>query len=431
MRVSIPYGRSTLSCDLPDHRLKAVLLSKLRDLKGRGCQEDIVRKSLEKPMGSPRLRDLARTRRNVVVLSSDHTRPVPSRIIMPLLLREIRAGNPDARITILISTGGHRATTPDELLERYGAEIVERERIVVHDSHDESALVRVGTLPSGGALVLNRLAVGADLLVAEGFIEPHFFAGFSGGRKSVFPGVAGYRTVMANHCAEFIASDRARTGILHGNPIHRDMVFAARTAGLAFICNVVLDSEKRIVASFSGDMEKAHEEGCALVSRLARVRAVPADIVLTGNGGYPLDQNLYQAVKCMTAGEATCRKGGVLIVASECSDGHGGEAFARTFETVKTAEGVMRNIMARGRDETEPDQWQIQIFARVLMNYRVIMVTSAPREMVECLNMEWAPTLEAAVARAEVILGDPDAEIVVIPDGVAVIVDAATGGQGD
>ena len=159
------------------------------------------------------------------------------------------------------------------------------------------------------------------------------------------------------------------------------------------------------------------------------MQAVPADIVLTGNGGYPLDQNLYQAVKSMTAGEATCRRGGVIIVASECSDGHGGEAFSRTFEAVKTAKDVMDHIMARGRDETEADQWQIQIFARVLMNHRVIMVTSAPREMVERLNMEWAPTLEAAISRAEAVLGNPGAGITVVPDGVGVIV--AAGRQGE
>ncbi len=326
MRVSIPYGTSTLSCDIPDSRLKAVLVSSLHELKADAPEREIVRKSLDNPIGSPRLRDLAKGKENVVIISSDHTRPVPSAIIMPLLLEEVRAGNPDAQITILVSTGGHRATTPEELLKKYGPEIVKNERIVVHDSHDDTSLVHVGTLPSGGDLILNKLAVEADLLVAEGFIEPHFFAGFSGGRKSVLPGVASYTTVMANHCAEFIAHERARTGILEGNPIHIDMVFAARKVGLAFVCNVVIDAEKHIVAAFSGDMEAAHEKGCEFVAKYGRVKAVPADIVITSNAGYPLDQNLYQAVKSMTAGEASCRKGGVIIVAAECSDGHGGEA---------------------------------------------------------------------------------------------------------
>ncbi|BCV26016.1 nickel-dependent lactate racemase [Gelria sp. Kuro-4] len=425
MKVSVPYGRSFLPFEAPDGRLRSVLTSRLHELKAGAPEKDLVRASLNNPIGSAPLRDLAKGKKNVVIISSDHTRPVPSAVIMPLLLEEVRAGNPDANITILVATGGHRATTQEELLTRYGPDIVKNERIVVHNSHDDGVLVRVGTLPSGGDLILNKLAVEADLLVAEGFIEPHFFAGFSGGRKSVLPGIASYKTVLANHCAEFIAHDRARTGILEGNPIHADMVFAARSVNLAFVCNVVIDSDKRIIAAFSGEMEQAHEKGCQFVGRYARVKAVPADIVVTSNGGYPLDQNLYQAVKSMTAGEATCNKGGVIIVAAECSDGHGGEAFYRTFEHIPTPEGVMNLILARGRDQTEPDQWQIQIFARVLMDYTVIMVTSAPKEMVEHLNMRWAPSLAEAVSMGEDILGNPQASITVVPDGVAVIVDKA------
>ncbi|MGI6253816.1 MAG: lactate racemase domain-containing protein, partial [Aminivibrio sp.] len=183
MLVSIPYGRGHLSLDVPDSRLRAVLTSRLHELKAEAPESEIVRKSLGNPIGSPRLRELARGKEKVVIISSDHTRPVPSRIIMPLLLEEVRAGNPDADITILVATGGHRATTDEELLERYGQEIVKNERIVVHDSHDDSALIHVGTLPSGGDFILNRLVVEADLVAAEGFIEPHFFAGYSGSRK--------------------------------------------------------------------------------------------------------------------------------------------------------------------------------------------------------------------------------------------------------
>lgn len=421
MLVSVPYGSSSVTCEIPDSRLRAILAPKHRKTAEKP-EDEIVRMSLARPVGSPPLRELARGKKNVVILSSDHTRPVPSAVIMPLLLEEIRAGNPGAGITILVATGCHRSTTDDELEERYGREIARSVRIVVHDSLDESSLVSAGTLPSGGELVLNRLAVEADLLVAEGFIEPHFFAGFSGGRKSVLPGVAAYRTVLANHCAEFIASPRARTGILEGNPIHEDMVYAARKAGLAFICNVVLDPEKRIAAAFSGDMEKAHEEGCAFLGRLARVQAATADIVITGNGGYPLDQNIYQTVKSMTAAEASCRPGGVIIEAAECRDGHGGEAFFHAFRDIPTARGVLDGILARGRDRTEPDQWEIQIFARILMNHPVILVTSAPREMAEYMNMKWVPSLQDALAMAEEILGDRNAAVTVIPDGVSVIV---------
>ncbi|NCC58344.1 MAG: DUF2088 domain-containing protein, partial [Synergistales bacterium] len=198
IRIPIPYGNVSLSIEIPDSRVKAVLTSDLHELKAETPGQEIVRKSLENPIGSAPLRELARGKKNVVIISSDHTRPVPSSIITPLLLGEVRTGNPDAEITILVATGGHRKTTEEELLKRYGQEIVKNERIVVHDSYNDGDLVHVGRLPSGGDLILNRLVAEADLLAAEGFIEPHFFAGYSGGRKSVLPGTAGYMTVMAN-----------------------------------------------------------------------------------------------------------------------------------------------------------------------------------------------------------------------------------------
>jgi nickel-dependent lactate racemase len=376
MKVSVPYGKSAITCDIPDSRLKGILYSKAHDYQAKAPEADLVRESLAAPAGAP-LRELAKGKRRVVVITSDHTRPVPSRVTMPLLLEEIRAGNAGADVTILVATGSHRGTTREEIADRFGAEVAGRGKIVVHDSRDDANLVSLGLLPSGGELVLNRLAADCDLLIAEGFIEPHFFAGFSGGRKAVLPGVAGYKTVLANHCAEFIAHERARTGILDGNPIHGDMLYAVAAAKLAFILNVVLDADKKIIASFAGDPDAAHRRGCDFLLGLAGVEAVPADIVVTGNGGYPLDQNLYQAVKCMTAAEASVNPGGVIIAAAEASDGHGGEGFYAAFEQTRSPEEVMRAICARGRGETLPDQWQIQIFARILMKHRVVMVTSA------------------------------------------------------
>lgn len=272
-------------------------------------------------------------------------------------------------------------------------------------------------------MLLNKLTMEADLLVAEGFIEPHFFAGFSGGRKSILPGVAGYGSIMANHCAEFISHNRCRTGILEGNPIHEDMLFAARTAGLAFICNVVIDESKKIIAAFSGEMNEAHLAGCDYLRKRSCVKAIPSDIVIASNGGYPMDQNVYQAVKGMTAAEASVKDGGVIILVAECSDGFGGKAFANTFCDHKDPADVLSRILSRGRNQTEPDQWQIQIFLRVLLKATVIMVTSLPEEQIESLNMKWAASIEDALHIAEEILGDPKASISVIPDGVGVIVE--------
>jgi nickel-dependent lactate racemase len=410
--------------DVPDGRLLGILKSRLSELKSARSETEIVRESLDAPIGSPKLSELAKGRKRIVIITSDHTRPVPSRVTLPPLLEEIRKGSPDADIRIVIATGCHRAMTEEELRDRFGPDVCERESFLVHDCADDGVLVNIGKLPSGGDCILNKVVLDADLLVSEGFIEPHFFAGFSGGRKAVLPGCASRVTVLANHCAEFIASDRARTGILDGNPIHNDMLFAMREAKLAFILNVVLDADKKVVASFAGDADKAHRKGCAFFESYGAVSPVMADIVVTSNGGYPLDQNIYQAVKCMTAAEASCNGGGVIIVASECADGHGGEDFLHAFEEIASPSDLMKAYLARLREATEPDQWQIQILCRILMKFMVIMVTGpgAPREMIERLNMRWADSLASALTMAEAILGKPDAKVTVIPDGIGVIV---------
>ena len=327
MKISIPYGRTALEAEVDDARLNGIYTSSLPP--PAADEVACVRAALDAPIGSPRLEELAAGKRKVVIIASDHTRPVPSRIIMPQLLERIRRGNPSAEITILIATGFHRLTTRDELAGKFGDEIVARERIVVHNSSDAASLVEAGTLPSGGRLIVNRLAMEADLLVSEGFIEPHFFAGFSGGRKSVLPGIVSRETVLANHCSEFIQSPFARTGILDGNPIHRDMLHAAEVARLAFAANVVINGEKKIVHAVAGHFRQAHEAGCAWLKDICRVRAPISDIVVTSNGGYPLDQNVYQSVKGMTAAEAVCRDGGVIVMVASCADGSGGESFYR------------------------------------------------------------------------------------------------------
>lgn len=420
--VKIPYSKGFVDLNVPDKNLLGILESKAHHFKAEHDQETLVRIALENPIGSPRLKELARDKKKIVIITSDHTRPVPSKITMPILLEEIRSGNPEADITILIATGFHRLTTEEEMINKYGEAVVRNEKLVNHDCRDAESLVKVGILPSGGELWLNKLAIEADLLVAEGFIEPHFFAGFSGGRKSVLPGVAGAQTVLANHCSKFIASDYSRTGILEGNPIHKDMLYAAETANLAFILNVVIDSEKRVINAFAGHREEAHKTGCDFVMGLASVEAKPADIAITSNGGYPLDQNIYQAVKGMTAAEASAKEDAVIIIAAACNDGHGGEDFYHTFLENKTAQDVMDKIMAIPMESTIPDQWESQILARLLIKHKIILVTDqCSPKMVTDMHMLHAYTLEEALEKAFEIKGN-DATVTVIPDGVSVIV---------
>lgn len=415
------YGKGTLPLDIPDERLNGILLSRAHTFKPEGSETDIVRRAMQNPIGTPRLSELVKGKKNIVLLASDHTRPVPSKVIFPLMVEEIRRGNPDASVTILISTGCHRGTTKDELVDKFGKEVCDTYPILIHDC-DTSEVVRLGSLPSGGDLLVNKAAVDADLLIAEGFIEPHFFAGFSGGRKSVFPGVTNRMSVMANHCSAFIDNPHSRTGILENNPIHKDMVYAAGAAKLAFIVNVVIDSDKKVINAFAGHYNDAHLAGTEFVRDLAGVKALPADIAITTNGGYPLDQNLYQAVKGMTAAEATVKQGGVIIIAARCEDGHGGDVFCETFKNEKNLNRMMACFLGRNAEETIPDQWQSQIFARVLLRATVIMVTEAPRQMVEDFHMRWAPSLKEALVMADAILGHNRGTITAIPDGIGVIV---------
>ena len=423
MKICLPYGKEMISVNVCDNNLKGVLTSNINDYKPRIDYTEIVKSAMQNPIGTEKLEILAKDKQKVCIIASDHTRPVPSKIIMPLMLGEIRKGNPNADITILIATGLHRTTTKQELVSKFGEEIVENEKIVIHDCDDTENLVNLGTLPSGGRLIVNKIAVDADLLVAEGFIEPHFFAGFSGGRKSVLPGVCARETVMFNHNASFIDNKNARTGVLRDNPVHNDMIYACKKAKLAYIVNVVINAEHQPIFAVAGDAEKAHLKGVEFLNDKCRVKASVSDVVISTNGGYPLDQNVYQAVKGMTSAEATVKKGGVIIMVAKASDGHGGENFYKTFKNCESVEELMNKFLATPPLETVIDQWQSQILARVMLKATVIMVTSADKKIIEDMKMRYAKTVDEALKMAKEILGKEDYTLTVIPDGVSVIVE--------
>jgi lactate racemase len=422
MRFDLPYDRKTVAAEIDDRNFAGSLVSNVESYKPALSQQELVEASLDRPIGSPKLEDLARGKKNIVIISSDHTRPVPSKIITPILLRRIRAAQPDANIRILAATGFHRPSTHQELVDKYGQEIVDHEQIVMHVSTDDAAMVKIGTLPSGGECIVNRVAAEADLLLAQGFIEPHLFAGFSGGRKSVLPGISSYKTIMANHCSEFINSPNTRPGILQDNPIHKDMLYAAHAAGLKFIVNVILNADRSIIASFSGDLEKAHSEGCQFLTSLASVNKVPCDVTVVTNGGYPLDQNIYQAVKGLTSAEATNKGDGVIMMLAGLSDGTGGQGFYNNLAQVKSPKELLDRVSHVGRNETVADQWESQVLARILNRHRVIMVSDLIKpEIVTAMHMEHANSFDEALRRAYELQGR-NARVAVIPDGLAVIV---------
>lgn len=416
--ISLPYGRDFVTADIPNQLFRGELCPELDRYDPSAEETEIVRRAMANPIGSKTLKSLAVGKNKIVIIISDHTRPVPSKIILPLMLSEIRESNPSADITLLVATGCHRAPTKEELAEKLG-DILLQEKLVIHDCDNKDALVDVGVLPSGTPLSLNKLAVEADLLLSEGFIEPHFFAGYSGGRKSVLPGIADRISVMGNHCSEFIAHPCARTGILDGNPIHNDMVWGAKRINLAYIVNVVVNSHKRVIHAVAGDFQQAHECGCRFLENLCQICAKPADIVITSNNGYPLDQNIYQAVKGMSTAETLVKAGGVIIMLAESTDGHGSEDFYRVFRDEPDPAFLMDKIIATPRDATIADQWQSQIFARILKHAKIVFVSNADPEMVRQMHMMPAGSIEEALSVANKILGDGIHSVLVVPYGIS------------
>ena len=417
----LSYYKGHINYQIPDELINAVLVSKTENYVVTKSESEIVKDALQNPISSSPLCELAKDKKHIVIISSDHTRPVPSHITMPLLLEEIRKFNKEVKITILIATGMHRPTTHEELVDKYGQKIVDEETIIVHSAYEDENMVFLGILPSGGELWVNKLVSEADLLISEGFIEPHFFAGFSGGRKSVLPGIASKKTVLWNHNAKFIANKNARAGSLEENPIHKDMLFAAKQAKLAFILNVIINGEKKVIEAFAGDLEQAHAYGCQKVLEIARVEPVKSNIVITTNGGYPLDQNIYQTVKGMTAGEACVNEGGVIIILSSCADGTGGEFFYKLLADNPSAEVAYQKLNDVEPKDTEFDQWEAQILARILCKATVIIVSDkCDPNIITSMHIKHAYTLDEALQKARSIVGENE-KITVIPDGISVI----------
>lgn len=422
--IMLPYGKAFQTLCVEDSHTEV--------LQGHGDAENlsleqqqaVVLKAIQNPVAAPGLESLAAGKNTATILISDHTRPVPSKLILPPMLAALREGQPNMKITLLVATGCHRGTSSKELTQKLGEELVQAEHIVVHDCDDESALMPAGVLPSGAPLLVNRLAVETDLLLSEGFIEPHFFAGFSGGRKSVLPGVCGRTTVMQNHCAAFIDHPCARTGILENNPVHTDMEAAARMVHLRWIVNVLMNQQKQVFNAFAGDPIQAHHAGCEVMRKLACVHpSRKADIVITTNGGYPLDQNVYQCVKGLSTAEACAAENAVIILCAQCVDGIGGEQFRAALQSTADPAALLAQIRLVSADQTMPDQWQYQILARILAKHRILFVTEASlRQAIEAMHMTYCPTVQAALELAYQSKGR-NAHTLIIPDGVAVYCD--------
>ncbi|MEM1506852.1 MAG: nickel-dependent lactate racemase [Candidatus Bathyarchaeia archaeon] len=421
MIVSIPYGKTLVDLDLPDERVISILWS--RDFDRKIDEVKVVQDALSNPIGCGRLAELSLGKRSVYIVVSDYTRATPNRVLLPPIIEALKsAGVKDREMKVLVAYGLHKPAPRDLTLEFLGGNIIGDIDVIDHDAESESELVYVGETSFGTRLSVNRHLIDSDLIILTGLIEPHFFAGYSGGRKAILPGVASKEAIFNNHGFKMIMHPLARYGVLEGNPIHEDMVEAVKiTRRQMYVVNVVIDKRHRVVGAFAGDVFKAHREGVRFLDKYVRVKApLKADIVVTSNGGYPLDRDLYQAVKGMATGELVVRRGGVIVMFAECVDGvgRGHEEFYRLMAESKTPDEVLERIR---REEPIKDQWEAQILAKILKNARIILVTrNIKHSVIEEMHMIPSSSPEEAIEEAYRIAGS-DAKIIAIPEGPYII----------
>ena len=376
-----------------------------------------VLEALRRPVAGPPLREVVRGRRTVAISICDGTRPQPRQIVVPAILEELDGLVRLEDVVVLVATGTHRGNTDAELRSMLGDEVLASVRVVNHDARDESALTWMGRFGADVPVWLNSEWARADVRITTGFVEPHFFAGFSGGPKLVAPGLAGLETTLVLHDAARIGHPDARWGVTHGNPVHDDVRAIAAATGTHFSLDVVLDGAHRIAQAFGGEMFAMHEAACASVRRTA-MRAVPEpfDVVLTTNSGFPLDQNLYQAVKGMSAAAQVVRPGGAIVCAAECRDGFPSHGSYREELTSAASPAALLEAIA-ARTATVADQWQIQIQAAIQARSRVIMHTSFLSDAeLAAAHLEQTGDVEATVGRLLDAAG-PEARVCVLPYG--------------
>jgi lactate racemase len=411
MHVELAYGKGRLSVEVPDD---AVVI-RPEELPGLPDERAAFEAAVGQPIGSRPLRELATPASTVAIVIADITRPSPSERLVPWILAEL-AHVPREQVVIINGTGSHRANTREELTRMLGAEIVETVRVINHDGFDEAALTHLGTTSYGGEIWVNNAYLEADVKIVTGFIEPHFFAGFSGGPKGIVPGVAGIKTIMHLHNAQMIGDPRSTWARLEGNPVQGEIREAVAMCPPDFMVNVALNSSRQITALWAGHYIEAHEVGCRFVARHA-TQPVGAlfDLVITTNSGYPLDQNLYQAVKGMSAAARIVRPGGAIIAAAECSDGlpaHGN--YGALLRMRESAEELLAMIEAP--DFALYDQWQAQSQALVQRKARVFLYSSLEPEVVRGAMLTPSADVTETVAELLAELG-PDARVAVLPEG--------------
>lgn len=414
-RVRLAYGEAGLALDLPAAHTTVV---EPVYVPGAADQREVLRRALRQPVAGPPLRELARPGQRVAISMCDGTRAQPRHLMIPAVLEELDGIVDLDDVVILVATGTHRGNSEAEIRTMLGDEVVDAVHVVNHDARDRSSLVYLGTHGDGVPVWLDRHWVEADLRITTGFVEPHFFAGFSGGPKLVAPGLAGLDTVLTLHDARRIGHPQAIWAVCEGNPVHDDIRAVVGAVGrVDFALDVVLNREQQIVEAFGGELFAMHTAAREAAKRLA-MRPVEGrfDVVVTTNAGYPLDQNLYQSVKGMSAGATVVRDGGTIVCAAECRDGfpdHG--SYREVLESAPSPRALLDAIEAR--PETVPDQWQVQVQAKVQSLARVVMHTSyLSDQALAAAHLEQTADIADTVAEALGAAGSA-ARVCVLPEG--------------
>jgi lactate racemase len=412
MRIQLAYGQGYVPLDSPE-----ACTTVIEPAHSPGFPDEhaeIVR-ALNQPIGAPPLRESIQPHDRICIVFTDITRATPNRRLIPWLL-EYLSFVPRERITLLNGLGTHRPNTDAELKELLTPEVVERYRVLNHEPENPEELVQVGKTHDGTPALLNRHVMEANVRIITGFIEPHFFAGFSGGPKGIMPGVAGLQTVMSNHGARNIADPGATFGVTEGNPIWEEMRDIALRAGPSFLLNVALNEKREITGVFAGDLLEAHRAGCAFVRKSAMQPVDDLfDVVITTNSGYPLDLNLYQGVKGMSAGARILKPGGTLILACECRQGApAGSSFDQLLRAASSPEELLGLITSPGF--VRPEQWQVQIQALIQRKANIMLYSSLSHEQVRAAHL--IPCEDINATLREMIAARPEGmRIGVLPQG--------------
>jgi nickel-dependent lactate racemase len=408
--LQLAYGHSHLEIDIADIDLLAVLTP--QQASDPADETMLLSDALAQPVGTLRLCEMAQAGQKIVIVTSDLTRPCPSERLLPFVLDELEAANVSmADVTVVMALGLHRAMTEEELQTAVGPDVYRRVQVINHDPND---IVRLGVTSAGTPVEFFRTVVEADFRICLGNLELHYFAGYSGGAKAIFPGCASDAAVRANHA--MMVHSEASSGRIRGNPLREDIEEAVAMLGVDFILNVVVDNH-RIVGAFAGELTTAHRQGCELVAQRSQA-SIPrlADIVLVSTGGYPKDINLYQAHKALENAVRAVRPGGVIILAAECSEGLGN----RTFERWVMDAGSPDDLLARLEREFVLGGHKAAAIARILKHAAVYLVSELPDELVRTCFLVPQPDLKTALEVAIKNMG-PEASLIVLPQGISVL----------